>query len=295
MKVALRKRIALCPLLLLLLLTPRAYANMAAPANPDVGTAITFEKNQELAVTSEVLDITVKGAKAEIVATYTMENTTDQRVDTPTMFLSPNVEVGNVTVLVDGQEAPVVVESYALGDVTQIDTQDWQYVVLDGETAAVGERQTVDTILFALEFEPHQRYDVVVSYTYRLGGYPDYDYNVKRGTLEYYLRPAALWKDFSNLTINLRLDEDMPVLQDSNLEFEEVGPRTYQYTSDTLPEENLYLVVDQSWWQELLSTFKSPYLAMYAMYFVPVIVVVVACVGVVVWMVRRMAHRNHRL
>ena len=239
MKVIPRKLAALCPLLLLLLLTPKAYANMAAPANPDVGTAITFENNQELAVTSEVLDITVKGAKAEIVATYTMENTTDQQVVTPSMFLSPNVEAGDVTVLVDGQEVPVVVESYTLGDVTQIDTQDWQYVVLDGEAAGVGQGQTVDTILFALEFEPRQQYDVVVSYTYRLGGYPDYDYNVKRGTLEYYLRPAALWKDFSNLTINLHLDEDMPVLQDSNLEFEKVAPRTYQYVSDTLPEENL--------------------------------------------------------
>lgn len=295
MKVIPRKLAALCPLLLLLLLTPKAHANMAAPANPDVGTAITFEKNQELAVTSEVLDITVKGDKAEIVATYTMENTTDQQVVTSSMFLSPNVEAGNVTVLVHGQEVPVVVESYTLGDVTQIDTQDWQYVVLDGEAADVGQGQTVDTILFALEFEPHQQYDVVVSYTYRLGGYPDYDYNVKRGTLEYYLRPAALWKDFSNLTINLHLDEDMPVLQDSNLEFEKVAPRTYQYVSDTLPEENLRIEVDQSWWQELVGFFQNPYLAVYTMYFVPVIVVIVVCVGGVIWMVRWTARRNKRL
>ena len=103
MKVIPRKLAALCPLLLLLLLTPKAHANMAAPANPDVGTAITFEKNQEIAVTSEVLDITVKEAKAEIVATYTMENTTDQQVVTSSMFLSPNVAAGNVTVLVNGQ------------------------------------------------------------------------------------------------------------------------------------------------------------------------------------------------
>ena len=221
-----------------------------------------------------------------------MENTTDQQVVTPSMFLSPNVEAGNVTVLVDGQEVPVVVESYTLGDVTQIDTQDWQYVVLDGKAADVGQGQTVDTILFTLEFEPRQQCEVVVSYTYRLGGYPDYDYNVKYGTLEYYLRPAALWKDFSNLTINLHLDEDMPVLQDSNLEFEQVGPRTYQYVSDTLPEENLRIEVDQSWWQELFGFFRNPYLAVYAMYFVPVIVVVVVCVGGVIWMVRRMARRN---
>ena len=87
----------------------------------------------------------------------------------------------------------------------------------------------------------------------------------------------------------------MPVLQDSNLEFEKVAPRTYQYVSDTLPEENLRIEVDQSWWQELLGFFQNPYLAVYAMYFVPVIVVAMACVGVVIWMVRRTARRNKRL
>ena len=48
---------------------------------------------------------------------------------------------------------------------------------------------------------------VTVSYPYRLGGYPDYDWNVKRGEILYYLAPAALWQDFQSLTINLYLDE----------------------------------------------------------------------------------------
>ena len=41
-----------------------AYGNMAAPAEPDVGTAITLEQNETLAVKSEVLDIVIEGSTA---------------------------------------------------------------------------------------------------------------------------------------------------------------------------------------------------------------------------------------
>ena len=42
----------------------RAFANMAAPEDADVGSAITFEKNDEIAVLSEDLEIVVKGPDA---------------------------------------------------------------------------------------------------------------------------------------------------------------------------------------------------------------------------------------
>lgn len=287
-----KKHQTLWALLLLLLLTPKAYANMAAPANPDIGTAITFEKNEELSVCAEVLDITVEGAKAQIQATYTMENTTDQVVTTPSMFLSPNLEEGGTSVTVDGQKVPVAVQSYAFTDTTKVETQDWQYVVLSEEADAAVGGESVDAIIFNLEFAPGQQSEVTVSYTYRLGGYPDADDNMKRGTLEYYLQPAALWKDFSGLTINLYLDEGMPVLQDSNLDFEQVAPRTYRYTSDTLPEENLYLSIDESWWQNLWSTFRNPYLQRYLVFLAPIIVVILICVVLAVRKGRRAADRR---
>lgn len=264
-------------LLMALSLSQTAKANMAAPADPDVGSAITFQKNEEISVLSEVLDITVHGAKADMVVTYTMKNTTQEQVVTPSMFLSPNVEQGNVEVTVDGEAAPFTVDQYALNYSTQIQTADWKYVVLStGDVADVQER-TVDAISFELTFEPGEESQVVVSYTYALGGYPDYDFDAKRGDLKYYLQPAALWKDFSNLTINLYLDEDMPVLKYSNLPFEEVGPRTYQYTSATLPEENLDLTIDESWWQNIFSTLRSPYFQIIWV-LAPVALVVLVCV-----------------
>lgn len=166
----------------------------------------------------------------------------------------------------------------------------WQYVVLtDDEIASHNGEQTVDTITFEMDFAPYEEYDVIVSYRYRLGGYPDYDFNAKRGEIEYFLAPAAMWKDFSNLTINLYLDEDMPVVTSSNLEFEKVGARTYRFISDKLPEEKLLIVIDENWWQNIFSTLKSPYLPMTLMMFSPFILIFMAlAVGIfIVWRLRK--------
>ena len=148
--------------------------------------------------------------------------------------------------------------------------------------------QTVDAVSFALDFAPGETREVAVSYTYRLGGYPDYDFDVKYGRIEYYLAPASLWKDFQSLTINLYLDEGMPVITDSSVEFEKVGTRTYQYVSDTLPEGNLTITIDESWFQEIFSTLRSPYLGMTLILFLPVLVpLLLVILAVVIWRVRK--------
>ena len=265
-----------------------AYANMAAPKEADIGSSITFEKNDAVSVLSEVLDITVDGSEADIVATYKMKNTTDESISTQSMFLSPNIKNSGVKIVVNDKDISFTVENYELNYDTEIKTNDWQYVVLtDDEIASRNEEQTVDTITFEMDFAPNEEYDVIVSYRYRLGGYPDYDFNAKRGEIEYYLAPAAMWKDFLNLTINLYLDKDMPVVTSSNLKFEKMGTRTYQYISDKLPEENLEIVIDENWWQNIFSTLRSPYLPMTLMMFSPFILIVLAVVIFIVWRLRK--------
>ncbi len=259
-----------------------AYGNMAAPSDSDIGTAITLESNDEIAVVSEVLDITVTGDKAEITATYEMRNTKDEAVITSSMFLSPNIESGEVEVLIDGAGIPFAVESYQLSYDTSIITQEWQYAVLGKITDDENETRTVDSILFEMEFEPMEEREIVVSYIYQLGGYPTYDFNAKNGRIEYYLTPAAMWKDFENLTINLYLDKEMPIISESNLEFEKVETRTYQYVSDNLPEEELYIVIDENWVQNISSTLRSPYLPMLAMLMSPVIIITLILVVILV-------------
>lgn len=277
-------------LIFTLFMTLVVYANMAAPNEADIGSSITFEKNDAISVLSEVLDIRVDGSEADIVATYRMKNTTDENISTRSMFLSPNIKNSGVKVAVNGKNTFFTVEKYALNYSTEIKTDNWQYVVLtDDEIASHNGEQTVDTITFEMDFAPYEEYDVIVSYRYRLGGYPDYDFNAKRGEIEYFLAPAAMWKDFSNLTINLYLDEDMPVVTSSNLEFEKVGARTYRFISDKLPEEKLLIVIDENWWQNIFSTLKSPYLPMTLMMFSPFILIFMAlAVGIfIVWRLRK--------
>lgn len=288
------KKIKLLIILTFMIFTTKtAFANMAAPLESDIGSTITFEENDKISVVSEVLDIRVTGSQAEIVASYEMKNITNEKVSTKSMFLSPNVENNNVSVVANEKELSFDVESYHVNSVKGIETKDWEYVVLSsGQALGNGDVNTVDTISFELAFEEEEEYEVVVSYTYNLGGYPDYDFDVKKGIIEYYLLPASMWKDFSDLTINLYLDKDMPVIKESNLDFKKTGSRTYTYTSDTLPEENLKIVIDENWWQNIFSTLRSPYLLMVLMIVSPFILVILCVIGFVVWRKRKNKLKN---
>ena len=138
-----------------------------------------------------------------------------------------------------------------------------------------------------MTFDPNEQYDVVVSYIYNLGGYPDYDFDAKRGEIYYYLVPATMWKDFESLTINVYLDKDIPVITHSNLEFEKASSHIYWYVSDTLPMENLEITIDENWFQNIFSTLRSPYLPMMFMIFSPFIVIGLVVIVFVVWRVRK--------
>ena len=271
-------------IIVLFTLPQPAHANMAAPRNSDVGSSITFEKNDTISVLSEVLDITVERSVANIVATYKMKNTANEGLSTSSMFLSPNINTSGVKILVNDIETAYTVESYVLNYATVVTSNDWQYAVLtDKEMASYDENQRIDAITFEMEFAPNEEVEIMVSYSYQLGGYPDYNFNAKMGRIEYYLSPASMWKDFKNLTINLNLDEDMPVISYSNLEFTKIGNRQYQYISDTLPLENLEIVIDENGWQNVISTLRSPYLTMLFIPFVPFILVVLVGIILTIW------------
>lgn len=252
------------------------YANMAAPEDPDIGTAITFEKNDAIAVRSEVLDINVDGTVAYITATYGMENTTDEAVSTPAMFIAPNM--GGGSVVVDGADTPITTKSYTLSYDTEINSEDWKYAVLSGGNGS--SERTADTITFTMHFEPGETYDVVVSYTYHLGGWPGPEINPasRAGEIEYYLAPAAMWKDFEHLTINLHLDRNLPNITESNFPFEKVGRRSYQCVLDRLPvSRNLSLTLGPS---RVLAAFGNlGYMSMIFLPFLfPIIIILLAVI-----------------
>ena len=280
--------------LALLLLQPMtAFANMAAPEKPDVGSAITFQRNDALAVTEEVLDIKVTGSTADITATYSMVNVTQEPVSTPVMFLAPNTGDGHVEVTVDGEPLPFSTDQYCLTYNTQIETEDWRYAVLTDNPEVSPNERTVDGVSFQLDAEPGQAFEVTVSYPYHLGGYPDYDYNVKRGEILYYLAPAALWQDFQSLTINLYLDEGMPVIKESSVDFRKVDTRVYQYQSDSLPQGNLEISIDESGIQEFFSSFRNPYTLFFVSLIAPpVLLITAAIVGIKIIMKKVKKSKN---
>ncbi len=267
-----------------------AFANMSAPLDSDLGSSITFEKNNEISVLSEVLDIRVDGAQAEITARYSMKNTTDVAVSTDSMFISPNIERANVEVVVNQQAVEYSTQSYELNYDADIQTNDWNFAVLNDSKNANENGRMVDTILFNIAFLPNQQLDVVVSYIYNLGGYPTLNFDVKRGVIEYLLTPANMWKDFENLTINLYLDKDMPIVTSSNVEFEKVAARTYQYVSDSLPEQDLIIEIDQNAWQSFWSFFRNPYL----MFFLPVLIPIVLIFAIILYFVIKKIKKNRK-
>ena len=268
--------------LALLLLQPMPVsANMAAPKDPDVGTSIIFQQNDALTVTEEVLDITVTGSTADITAAYSMRNLTTEPVSTPVMFLAPNTGDGSVEVTVNGEAVPFSMDTYTLSYYRDLEAEDWRYAMLHfGSSHSPNEEELVG-ISFQLDFEPEEAGEIVVSYPYRLGGYPDYIWNAKRGEILYYLAPAALWEDVQSLTINLYLDNDMPVVTQSSVPFEKVGSRTYQYRSDSLPKRNLEIEIDQNQFQEAFSTLLNPYLLAFAAFLVPPLLVVIGIMLVI--------------
>lgn len=274
--------------LALLLLQPMtAFANMAAPEKPDVGSAITFQRNDALAVTEEVLDIKVTGSTADITATYSMVNVTQEPVSTPVMFLAPNTGDGDVEVTVDGEPLPFSVETYTLTYYKELEAKDWRYAMLNYGAKNTPGEELVSGVSFQLDAEPGQAFEVTVSYPYHLGGYPDYDYNIKRGEILYYLAPAALWQDFQSLTINLYLDEGMPVIKESSVDFRKVDTRVYQYQSDSLPQGNLEITIDESGMQEFFSAFRNPYSLFYLYIFGPPLLLIIAIIMAVNWIRRK--------
>ncbi len=259
-------------------------ANMAAPKPNDLATNISFEKNDDLIVTSEVLDIHFKGEYADINATYSMKNTKDYTVKTDSMFISPSIDGNDTLVYANDVKLSYISEEYYATN-EDISINDWQYIILVKDNPYLGIK--IQTITFTLTFKPLEEYDVSVNYSYRLGGRASRIDNLKYGTLEYYLAPASMWKSFNNLTINLYLDSDMPVLEQSNIDFTKVGKRHYQYQSNEMPKENLKIKIGQNDWQKFLSSFKNPYQYLFLIFIISIIIIFFLTASIIVSIIRK--------
>ncbi len=143
-------------------------------------------------------------------------------------------------------------KSYTLHYNPNVEIKDWKYVVLDSEEIQGSQDKSIDTVIFNLDFKENEEYKVEISYSYRLGGNPTDHLEGNRGYIYYYLRPASMWENFSDITINLHLSKEMPAIKNSSLEFKKVGKRDYQYKSDNLPDKDLEIEVGSGWFWSII-------------------------------------------
>jgi len=101
------------------------------------------------------------------------------------------------------------------------------------------------TLVYEVPFEGDALKEVSVSTT-TLASYDTKSSDLVLYSFDYILSPAARWKDFKNLTIDIRTDKVMGGMRDSSLEFERVADDYYTIFFTELPD------------QELKITFEGP-------------------------------------
>lgn len=81
--------------------------------------------------------------------------------------------------------------------------------------------------------------DNEVSVTYPILPSINYRYTPSLFTYNYLTSPASHWASFSNLTIQVYVNDANPFITASSIEFEKTGTNEFMYVSETLPEENI--------------------------------------------------------
>lgn len=242
-------------LLCALLLPTVALANSAAPDFTGVGSGIVFEQYEDVGVVSQVLDIVFDNRNVTVTATYNMVNNTSSELDVFTMFILPAEHVGSsfsASIYQDNKQLDFSTSNYYVVDYdTTVTLDDWQYIVENGNVDPEGYSDyslQVCTVSYNMHFDASANSTVVVEYSTQLGGLISYGTTVE---FLYYLTPAQYWSDYSNLTINLTLDDNHPRITYSSINFDKTGDYTYVYTCDTLPEQELSITAGQSWWDTI--------------------------------------------
>lgn len=281
-----RFAIALCVFvlastLMFQILPTKANANSVAPTQNSVGSGVIFEKNDVVAVKSEVLDIEIGEKIATITAKYVMVNLTNQKQDIETMFISPilNGEKSEFELYQNGTRIEFTEKFYKISGDSKIDLNDWENAIIADEEIENPDydQPLISAVSYVMSFEPNEEIESTVKYDYRLGGRKEWAH------VEYLLTPAKYWNSFSDLTINLTLEKTRPVLEYSSVDFKKTGDLTYQAKLDTLPDDELTFRVKQAWFNDFVDTLTSPYTWTFGLVFIiPALLIIIAIVVIIV-------------
>jgi len=289
--------------------------------------SIMADDDSQVAVLDEalVIDLSQQGRfSAHISATYRMHN---QHVDGVQQgMLFPFVSAyghsipENVTVLVDGATIPlevhyfddVSIDLFMRGDGEGYEDylKQLQKITLEKVTdrlneerellqeppaSADGSRAAVGAFAYQVDFAPGEVREVCVQYTIRTT--QDRTETVQYSSLvAYFLRPAARWKSFNDLTITVIPHEEQLHLMKSSLPlaYDPVA-RHFSGFFETLPEEDLILKMYHRQKPEtgLLRALSNPYILLLIIPAALVLAVLIL-VTVVVLMAMKKSNMNLR-
>ena len=271
-----KKKISIILLMIAIILstfTPSvAYADINEPIENSVSSTITLEHYTDLSITNEILNVDMNGSIADINIEYTLKNNTDKDCSSQAMFLAPNVENGKVTTItVDGTNLDYETESYFN---TQVSLSDgWKYGTTDNDNN--GDVQE-NILSFNLDFKASEEITVIISFQSQLGGFPNNEEYPIYGHFSHWW--VGDLQKLHPITINVNVDETLPIMETSNIEFEKIDDLTYQHKSDSLtfshfhPTFNPYLTN----WEKFVINYKYHYKDLYILFFgIPILITII--------------------
>lgn len=175
------------------------------------------------------------------------------------------------------------------------DLESMQGVATENEAHAAVFEDRYLLLVYEVPFLADERKDVEVSY----GAQATMDRSATTSptyTYTYLLSPAAYWKDFRNLQVEVRTSEYAPYLIGSSMEMGQVGDGVYQANLDSLPDGNLTFTLYHKPEITTLDRIQGTLQRQFGYFYPMVLMVLLLLFGVtVIILVRtRLARRRHK-
>lgn len=168
------KKISLCLIFYVSIMIQIDTFAMLAPEKSDLLSTITIENYKEISLISENIDIIMNGETAEVTIKFLFKNLTDNYVETSAMFLSTNFNENNNKFYVNGEKIDYSIESYSFNHSYIMNkSSSWKFSVTEYPYGNLdSDNKEIDLIEFEMKFNPREIYEMELSYTYSVGGYP---------------------------------------------------------------------------------------------------------------------------
>ena len=185
--------------------------------------------------------------------------------------------------------------------VREISDMDFPQILERWQTNSLAEesRTSLAGLLFEVEFQPGSRREITVRYP-AIAGRDQEETTRYQAVYAYILSPAALWKDFSNLTIEVYPHPDQPYMVNSTLPMEKVETDIaydthYSAFFSDLPEGDLIFQMyhretPEPW---LMATIQNPYLMGLVIVPLFLLILLTTITAIIIYAIRKKKKADH--